>query len=34
MEIKPLKFTTEVSIVPNGLPFKFADAQEKYKIKP
>lgn len=27
----PFKFTTEVSIVPDVLPFKFADAKEKYK---
>ncbi len=26
----PFKFTTEVSIVPDVLPFKFADAKEKY----
>jgi PhoPQ-activated pathogenicity-related protein len=29
----PFKFTTEVSIVPDVLPFKFADAKEKYKDK-
>jgi PhoPQ-activated pathogenicity-related protein len=27
----PFKFTTEVSIVPDVLPYKFADAREKYK---
>ncbi len=33
----PFKFSTEVSIVPDVLPYKFADAKEKYKdqsIKP
>lgn len=29
----PFKFTTEVSVVPDVLPFKFADAQEKYPDK-
>ena len=29
----PFKFSTEVSIVPDVLPYKFADAKEKYKDK-
>jgi PhoPQ-activated pathogenicity-related protein len=30
----PFKFSTEVSIVPNVLPYKFEDAAAKYPLKP
>jgi PhoPQ-activated pathogenicity-related protein len=30
----PFKFTTEVSVVPDALPFKFSDARAKYAAQP
>jgi len=29
----PFKFTTEVSVVPDVLPYKFADAAKKYPVR-